>query len=432
MPASIVVLPFADLSPGQDQEYFCHGLTEEIINTLTRVPGLRVISRTSAFAFQGRDLDVTEIGRRLRVGTALEGSVRKAGDRVRVTAQLVNADGRLSALVEAIRPGALRRLCDSGRDRRDDRARAAERARQRSGRNASAVRPRGPRRVPERDVRAEQMDRRLDAPGHRRLPRGDRSGSGLRSGVRRTRRGLRLALFRRRASSRPPTRCRRPDGRSRQALELEPASGRRAQGSRVNRHEPRLGSSGSRGRVSRAPSSSAPGSAAAHLWNAWRLALLERQHEQALLELEEAERLDPLDLQLKTLIGLRPLLPPRSRSRDRAVRESAGARAVVRLCSLRAGRRLHATGGVRPGIRGVRQGDRAGRPLGEPRRRARLRPWSGGQPRPGQRAAPRAHSTGGRQLRLRDVDRPDPPRALGSRPSVRVAGSRASTSGTAR
>ena len=80
------------MSPGQDQEYFCHGITEEIINTLTRVPGLHVISRTSAFAFQGKDLEVTEIGRRLRVGAALEGSVRKAGDRVRVTAQLVNAE----------------------------------------------------------------------------------------------------------------------------------------------------------------------------------------------------------------------------------------------------------------------------------------------------------------------------------------------------
>ena len=92
MPASIVVLPFVDMSPDQDQEYFCHGVTEEIITSLARVPSLRVISRTSAFAFQGRDLEVTEIGRRLRVGTALEGSVRKAGDRVRITTQLVNTE----------------------------------------------------------------------------------------------------------------------------------------------------------------------------------------------------------------------------------------------------------------------------------------------------------------------------------------------------
>jgi serine/threonine protein kinase len=90
--ASIVVLPFVDLSPDKDQEYFCHGVAEELIASLTRVPGLRVISRTSAFAFQGQGLEVTEIGRRLRVATALEGSVRKAGRRVRITAQLVNAE----------------------------------------------------------------------------------------------------------------------------------------------------------------------------------------------------------------------------------------------------------------------------------------------------------------------------------------------------
>src|SRR5262245_25728957 len=91
-PSSIAVLPFVDMSPGKDQEYFCHGITEEIINALTRVPGMHVISRTSAFAFQGKDLEVTEIGRRLRVTTILECSVRKSGDRVRVTAQLVNAE----------------------------------------------------------------------------------------------------------------------------------------------------------------------------------------------------------------------------------------------------------------------------------------------------------------------------------------------------
>ena len=92
LPASIVVLPFVDLSQGRDQEYFCHGITEEIIDSLARVPRLRVISRTSAFSFQGRDLEVTEIGRRLRVATALEGSVRKTGDRLRITAQLVNTE----------------------------------------------------------------------------------------------------------------------------------------------------------------------------------------------------------------------------------------------------------------------------------------------------------------------------------------------------
>lgn len=88
--ASIAVLPFADLSPARDQEYFCDGIAEEIINSLCCVRGLRVASRTSAFQFRGRQQDVREIGRALGVGSVLEGSVRKAGERVRITAQLVS------------------------------------------------------------------------------------------------------------------------------------------------------------------------------------------------------------------------------------------------------------------------------------------------------------------------------------------------------
>jgi len=88
---SIAVLPFSDLSPERDQDYFCQGLAEELINTLAAVRGLRVLARTSAFAIQGQGLDVREIGRRLRVDTVLEGSVRKSGTRLRVTTQLVDA-----------------------------------------------------------------------------------------------------------------------------------------------------------------------------------------------------------------------------------------------------------------------------------------------------------------------------------------------------
>jgi adenylate cyclase len=88
---SVAVLPFADMSPERDQEYFCDGMVEEIITELTRVPGLRVAARTSSFAFKHRADDVREIGRRLGVSTVLEGSVRKAGDRLRVTAQLIDA-----------------------------------------------------------------------------------------------------------------------------------------------------------------------------------------------------------------------------------------------------------------------------------------------------------------------------------------------------
>ena len=91
---SIAVLAFSDMSPQHDQDFFCEGIAEEIINALSKVQALRVASRTSSFAFKGKSEDISEIGRKLKVATVLEGSVRKAGDRLRVTAQLVNvADG---------------------------------------------------------------------------------------------------------------------------------------------------------------------------------------------------------------------------------------------------------------------------------------------------------------------------------------------------
>ncbi|MDA2929903.1 hypothetical protein MYX84_08150, partial [Acidobacteria bacterium AH-259-O06] len=88
---SLVVLPFVDLSPQKDQEYFCDGMTEELISVLARVPGLRVVSRTSAFQFKGKTHDVRNIGEQLNVSAVLEGSVRKAGTRLRITTQLINA-----------------------------------------------------------------------------------------------------------------------------------------------------------------------------------------------------------------------------------------------------------------------------------------------------------------------------------------------------
>jgi len=87
---SIAVLPFSDMSAERDQEYLADGIAEEIINALTRVGSLRVAARTSSFAFKGRNEDAGQIGRKLKVGTILGGSVRKAGNRLRVTAQLVN------------------------------------------------------------------------------------------------------------------------------------------------------------------------------------------------------------------------------------------------------------------------------------------------------------------------------------------------------
>ena len=87
---SIAVLPFPDLSPQRDQEYFCDGLAEELINALAKLRELKVTARTSAFAFKGKDIDVREIGKQLGVATVLEGSVRKAGNRLRITAQLID------------------------------------------------------------------------------------------------------------------------------------------------------------------------------------------------------------------------------------------------------------------------------------------------------------------------------------------------------
>ncbi|HEV7518489.1 MAG TPA: protein kinase, partial [Thermoanaerobaculia bacterium] len=87
---SIAVLPFVDMSPEGDQEYFCDGMAEELIHLLTRVPGLRVASRTSAFQLKGQPQDLEKIRERLNVQTALEGGVRKAGNRLRITAQLVD------------------------------------------------------------------------------------------------------------------------------------------------------------------------------------------------------------------------------------------------------------------------------------------------------------------------------------------------------
>ena len=87
----IVVLPFRNMSSDRENEYFSDGITEEIINALTKVKGLSVIARTSAFTFKGKDIDVRDVGAQLKVAYVLEGSVRKAGNKVRVSAQLIKA-----------------------------------------------------------------------------------------------------------------------------------------------------------------------------------------------------------------------------------------------------------------------------------------------------------------------------------------------------
>lgn len=88
--SAIAVLPFADMSPGRDQDYLCEGLAEELINALTHIDAFRVASRTASFQFRGAGADVRAVGQQLGVETLLEGSVRKAGDRLRVTVQLID------------------------------------------------------------------------------------------------------------------------------------------------------------------------------------------------------------------------------------------------------------------------------------------------------------------------------------------------------
>lgn len=88
---SIAVLPFVDMSQAKDQEYFCDGISEEILDALAKVNGLRVVARTSSFSFKGKNADVGEVANKLNVENVLEGSLRREGNRIRITAQLINA-----------------------------------------------------------------------------------------------------------------------------------------------------------------------------------------------------------------------------------------------------------------------------------------------------------------------------------------------------
>lgn len=299
--SAVAVLPFVDLSAARDQEYFCHGVAEELIHALARVPGLRVISRTSAFAVQGKTADVTEIGRKLGAGAALEGSVRRAGDRVRIIARLVSTEDGIQLWSKRF-----------DRELADVLAVEDEIAETIVAELASGLAAPAPRAPATPDTGAHDaylrglyaLNRWTDewvrraigsfqeavardpgfAAAHAALAE---AHVWLYSGV-----GVVSA-----AEAVPPARA-----AVQRALQLDPdqPDAHRIRGVIAMNHDwdRRAAEADLRRAIALSPSS-----ATAHLANAWRLVLLEARYEEALESLAAAERLGPLDLQVKTMIG---------------------------------------------------------------------------------------------------------------------------------
>ena len=113
---SIAVLPFTNMSGDPEQEYFSDGITEDIITDLSKVSALNVVSRNTAFTLKGKPIDVAQLAQRLKVGHIVEGSVRKAGGRVRITAQLIDTSADSHIWARALRPRPWRYLRTAGRD----------------------------------------------------------------------------------------------------------------------------------------------------------------------------------------------------------------------------------------------------------------------------------------------------------------------------
>ena len=300
---SIAVLPFSDLSPERDQDYFCQGLAEELINTLAAVRGLRVLARTSAFAIQGQGLDVREIGRRLRVDTVLEGSVRKSGTRLRITTQLVDAaegyqlwskkfdrdlDDVFSVQDEIAETVAAELQSELGfaKERSDARRASNLEAYDAYLRGLFAMN-RWTEDWVERAMRSFEEAVRKD-PGYALAHAAIAeclvwfySGIGIRSAlstIPRAREAAAKAL----------------------ALGPELPEPHKVLGLIAMSHDwDRKAAESSFARALELN----PSSADARVWNAWRLSLLEGTYQEALSELRLAEELDPLDLKIKTQVG---------------------------------------------------------------------------------------------------------------------------------
>ncbi len=176
------------MSPARDQEYFCEGIAEELINGLAQIDGLRVAARTSAFQFKDKDLDVRRIGKELGVESVLEGSVRKAGRAASRHRAARERLGRLPSLVGEIRPRPRGHLRHTGRDFARDRREAPGQASQRrkiEARQAIHRQRGGLQPLPQGPVLLEQAPRGRDSEGDRALSAGGRERPALRSGVRR-------------------------------------------------------------------------------------------------------------------------------------------------------------------------------------------------------------------------------------------------------
>jgi adenylate cyclase len=152
-PPSIAVLPFDNMSGDPEQEYFSDGITEDIINDLSKVAGLMVIARNSSFTYKRKSVDVRAVGRELGVRSVLEGSIRRAGNRVRITAQLHRCGDRRARMGGPVRPRFDRHFCGPGRSHAPYRRSSqgeADTGRRGADRRGANQQPRGARPVPER------------------------------------------------------------------------------------------------------------------------------------------------------------------------------------------------------------------------------------------------------------------------------------------
>ena len=203
---SIAVLPFRNLSTDAGNDYFCDGLAEELLNALSKIDGLKVAARTSAFAFKGGRESISEIGTRPGRHHGPRGERPFVGQPDADRGAALERGGRVPGLVRALRPPDGRHLRRPGRDHPGGGRRAqapALRRNARGGAEAGHRGPRGPRPLPQGALLLEPAHARVAAAGGRALPAGDRRGSRLRPRLRGPRRGLRaLRLAERRAAAR--------------------------------------------------------------------------------------------------------------------------------------------------------------------------------------------------------------------------------------